>query len=80
MNNIYRTQNINKTQIKDHVKEIHAYPVRAVYTSIYSSNPTIVGLRGYPAYQAIQALNAANQKDPFLLEWMYGDVAKEFIS
>ena len=74
------SKNINKTQIKDHVKEIHAYPVRAVYTSIYSSNPTIVGLRGYPAYQAIQALNAVNQKDPFLLEWMYGDVAKEFIS
>ncbi|MEE2704546.1 MAG: hypothetical protein VX397_00350 [Pseudomonadota bacterium] len=69
---------INESLAKEHIKEIHTYPVRAVYTSIYASKPTIVGLRGYPAYQAIKALNADNQKNPFLLEWMYGDIAKEF--
>ena len=54
------------------ISVIHAYPVRAVYTSVYGGLPTIVGLRGYAAHQAIEALEAANQKQPDLLKWMYG--------
>jgi hypothetical protein len=50
----------------------HAYPVRVVYTSVYAGSPTIVGLRGYPAWLAIRELDAANQREPALLEWMYG--------
>ncbi len=57
------------------ISAIHCYPVRAVYTSNYNGKPTLVGLRGYPAYQALTALNAENQRQTSLLEWMYGDVA-----
>ena len=58
------------------VSAIHAYPVRAVYTSVYAGRPTLVGLRGYPAWEAIEALGAAHQRDAALLEWMYGDIAR----
>ena len=54
------------------IRAIHAYPVRVVYTSVYGGQPTIVGLRGYPAWLAIRELDAANQREPALLEWMYG--------
>lgn len=54
---------------------VHVYPVPVVYTSVCRGRPTLVGLRGWPAYDAIQGLGAANQRDPLLLEWMYGDVA-----
>jgi hypothetical protein len=58
------------------VGAIHAYPVRVVYTSVYGGRPTLVGLRGFAAYEAICALNAANQRGSALLEWMYGPVAQ----
>jgi hypothetical protein len=58
-----------------HLKAVHAYPVRVVYTSVYGGRPTIVGLRGYAAYAAITALGAANHQQAPLLEWMYGSVA-----
>ncbi len=54
------------------LRAIHAYPVRVVYTSVYAGRPTIVGLRGYPAWLAIRELDAANQREPALLEWLYG--------
>jgi hypothetical protein len=60
-----------------HISTIHAYPLFAIYTSIYGGRPTLVGLRGYPAHQAIEALAADNQKQTSLLEWMYGPVAKD---
>ncbi len=59
------------------ISTIHAYPVAACYISVYGGRPTIVGLRGYPAHQAIEALGAANQKQISLLEWIYGPVAKD---
>ncbi|MFT7287949.1 MAG: hypothetical protein ACI87W_002064 [Halieaceae bacterium] len=59
-----------------HISTIHSYPVRAVYTSNYNGKPTLVGLRGYPAYEALMALNADNQRQTSLLEWMYGDIAE----
>lgn len=58
-----------------HVRAIHAYPVLVIYTSVYAGHPTMVGLRGYPAYDAIQALDAQNAREHELLEWMYGPVA-----
>jgi hypothetical protein len=59
-----------------HVGAIHAYPVLVIYTSNYAGRPTLVGLRGYAAFEAIRALNGANQTEPALLEWMYGAFAK----
>ena len=49
--------------------------MRVVYTSNYNGKPTLVGLRGYPAYEALTALHADNQRQTSLLEWMYGAVA-----
>jgi hypothetical protein len=66
----------NASEIANHISTIHAYPVRVVYTSIYNGQPTLVGLRGYGAYEAIIALGADNQKQASLLEWMYGPVAQ----
>lgn len=60
-----------------HITTIHSYPVRVVYTSNYNGKPTLVGLRGYPAYAALTALNAENQRQTSLLEWMYGDIASQ---
>ena len=57
------------------ISAIHAYPVAACYTSVYAGRATIVGLRGYAAHRAIEALGAANQKQAELLQWMYGDAA-----
>lgn len=59
------------------VRTLHAYPTPVVYTSVCRGKPTLVGLRGYAAHLAIEELNALNQKQPALLEWMYGDVAKD---
>lgn len=55
--------------------ELHAYPVSAVYSFVWDGAPTVVGLRGYPAVVAIEALGADHALDPGLLEWMYGPIA-----
>lgn len=60
-----------------HVVAIHAYPVLVIYTSNYAGRPTLVGLRGYAAFEAIRALNGVNQTAPPLLAWMYGAVVGE---
>jgi len=57
------------------VHTVHAYPVPVVYTSVCRGRPTLVGLRGWPAFDAIQGLQAVNQRDPDLLQWMYGGFA-----
>lgn len=54
---------------------VHAYPVPALYTFVYDGAPTIIGLRGYAAHQAILGLGATHATEPALLEWMYGPVA-----
>lgn len=59
------------------ISAIHAYPIHAIYTSNYNGKPTLVGLRGYPSYQALTALNAENQRQTSLLTWMYGEIAKD---
>jgi hypothetical protein len=58
-----------------HIKDIHTYTAPAVYTFNYAGKPTLAGLRGYPAVEAIRNLGAEHQKDPVLLEWLYGPVA-----
>jgi hypothetical protein len=58
------------------IKDLHAYPSPAVYTFNYQGRPTLAGLRGYPAVEAIRNLGAEHQKDVGLLEWLYGPVAK----
>jgi hypothetical protein len=56
---------------------LHAYPVPAVYTSVFGGRPTVVGLRGFAAHEAIEGLGADQARDPRLLGWMYGAVAAE---
>lgn len=56
---------------------IHSYPVRATYTSVYAGGPTLVGLRGYPAWEAIEALGANHARHSALLQWMYGPIAAD---
>jgi hypothetical protein len=63
-------------EIRPIVRALHAYPVHERYTYVYAGRPTLVGLRGYAAYQAIQEFGATNQEDPRILEWMYGPVAQ----
>jgi hypothetical protein len=58
------------------VAVLHAYPVRAIYTSNRDGRPTFVGLRGFPAYAALTALGGYNQAHPLILRWMYGAVAE----
>lgn len=62
--------------LSGYVAAIHAYPVLVIYTSNYAGRPTLVGLRGYAAFEAIRALNGTNQTQPSLLEWLYGPVTK----
>lgn len=58
-------------------RAVHAYPAPAVYTFNYKGAPTLSGLRGYPAVEAIRNLGAEHQRDRRLLTWMYGEVAAE---
>lgn len=53
---------------------VHAYPAPAIYTFVFGGRPTLAGIRGYAAHDAIEAFGAVHQKDPRLLEWMYGSV------
>lgn len=61
--------------VAENVREIHSYPIAANYTSNHAGRPTFVGLRGFPAWDALTAIGGYNQAQPAILEWMYGDVA-----
>ena len=67
---------VNTNDLAPYVSALHAYPVRAVYTSNQGGRPTFVGLRGYPAYSALKAIGGYNQAHPLMLRWMYGDKAE----
>lgn len=67
---------VDATDFSEHVAALHAYPVRAIYTSNQAGKPTFVGLRGYPAYKALTAIGGYNQAHNSILRWMYGDVAE----
>ncbi len=60
----------------DHVKTIHAYPVTTLCTFNYGGKPTLAGLRGFPAWEALTTLGGFHQAKPEILHWMYGDVAQ----
>ena len=66
---------VQASRMAEEVRVLHAYPLRAVYTSNQAGRPTFVGLRGYPAYAALKALGGTNQADPSILHWMYGSIA-----
>lgn len=63
-------------ELDRHLAAVHAYPVPAYYTFVYDGAPTIAGLRGVAAHEAIAAFGARHQTDGRLLEWMYGPVAR----
>lgn len=60
-----------------HIATLHAYPSSVVFTFVYQERPTLIGLRGYAAYDAITKMNATHHEAPVLLKWMYGPVVQE---
>lgn len=60
-------------QSAQYIQAIHTFPIVARYTMVYDGKPTVVGLRGYPAAQAIEQAGAEIQKSPELLAAIYGD-------
>ena len=62
--------------LSDAVHTVHAYPTTTLCTFNYAGRPTLAGLRGFPAYDALTALGGFHQAQPQILEWMYGDVDK----
>ncbi len=65
-----------KADLADYVHTIHAYPVTTLCTFNYDGKPTLAGLRGFPAWDALTTLGGFHQAKPEILEWMYGDVAQ----
>lgn len=65
-----------KPDLGDVVHTLHAYPVTTLCTFNYAGKPTLAGLRGFPAWDALTALGGFHQAQPAILEWMYGDVAQ----
>ena len=63
-------------QSAQYIKAIHTFAIVARYTMVYNGQPTVVGLRGYPAAQAIEQAGAEIQKSPELLALIYGDVVQ----
>ena len=51
-------------------------PIRpnVVFTFNYDGKPTLAGLRGYCAVEAIGFLDARQHREPSLLAWMFGPV------
>ena len=62
--------------VASEIAAIHAYPVAANYTSNYAGHPTFVGLRGFPAWDALTAIGGYNQAQPQIMKWMFGPVAE----
>ena len=62
--------------LADVANVIHSYPVVANYTSNYAGKPTFVGLRGYPAWDALTAIGGYNQAESEIMQWMFGSIAK----
>lgn len=53
-------------------RTVTVYPVSARYQMVRDGQPTQLGLRGLPAWQLIQDLNARNQMSPAILNVLYG--------
>lgn len=56
---------------------IHIQPIFEKYTIVAEGKPTIVGLKGFPAYQTILAAGATNQLNEKLLFDIYGSVPRK---
>lgn len=67
----------NSSAFSSNVAVVHAYPTNVVFTFVHNGAPTLIGLRGYAAYEAIKGLNATHHKQAPLLKWMYGDIVAE---
>jgi hypothetical protein len=63
-------------ELAEHAARIHAYPVREIYTIVSGGRPTEVGLRGFPAVQAITAAGADNQRSEAVLSLLFGDAVR----
>lgn len=59
-----------------HIKAMHPYPVREIYTMISEGRPTEVGLRGYPATEVIASVGSDTQHSDKLLELIFGDIVR----
>jgi hypothetical protein len=64
------------TDIIHDIDTIHINPIFDKYTIMAKEKATIVGLKGYPAYQTILAAGAKNQLREDLLHDIYGDVPR----
>lgn len=62
--------------IETDLDTIHINLVSDKYTIMANEKATIVGLKGYPAYQTIMAAGAQNQLNEQLLFDIYGDVPR----
>ena len=65
------------SEILSDLTTIHIQPVFEKYTIVAEEKPTIVGLKGFPAYQTILQSGAINQLDEKLLQDLYGKFPKE---
>lgn len=68
--------NLPLDEFATQVHAVHAYPVAANYTSNYAGRPTFVGLRGFPAWDALTAIGGYNQAQPQIMQWMFGPKAE----
>lgn len=62
--------------LAEHIRALHAYPIREQYTLVQDARPTEVGLRGWPAVETILTAGAENQRRIELLEALYGPVVR----
>jgi|GEM_PF-935082 len=51
---------------------VNVYPVAGRYQMVRDGRPTLLGLRGLPAYRLIERLGADNQASPAVLRTLYG--------
>lgn len=65
------------SQIIDEIETIHINPIADKYTIMAKEKATIVGLKGYPAYQTILKAGAKNQLNEKLLYDIYGNVPRK---
>lgn len=52
---------------------VNIYPVHGRYQMVRDGKPTLLGLRGLPAYELIEKLDATNQVSPAVLQVLYGN-------
>lgn len=66
------------SKILSDLDTIHIQPISDKYTIMAKEKATIVGMKGYPAYQTILAAGAKNQLSEKLLHDIYGNVPRKY--